>query len=457
MRQPRSLQGRLALWLGLLLSLLWIGAASVTAVISGRALEKTFDASLQETVQRILPLAVRDIVARDEEGVSQQLAAVDPHREFLTYIIFDDQGRILLQSHAADPQVFPAWDGPGFRTTASHRLYSEAVLQGTVRMTAAEPLAYRTRAAREIQLGLGLPLLIVVPLALGAILLVVRAGLAPLHRLRGQLAERGARDLSAVATSDLPSEITPVAETVNTLLRRVSAAFDAERSFAANAAHEIRTPIAGAMAQAQLLQSETGDPAAKARASDIEATLRRLARLSERLLQLARAEGGRLRQDSAADLRPVARILTDDLARNAGAWPIMLTLPETPVMSDLDPDAFAIVFRNLIENAQRHGSRSDAIRVSLTQGGVLSVSNAGPCVAAQSVALLTGRFERGSARHEGSGLGLAIVAAIADRVGATLTLKSPRPGQSDGFEATVDLHLPDDQRASVAATAGFQG
>jgi len=422
-----------------LLTLLWIGAATVTAVIVRQSLEDTFDASLQETVQRILPLAVLDIVERDEEGVTQQLAAIDQHGEFLTYIIRDAQGRILLKSHAADPQDFPDWDGAGFRTSATHRLYNEAVLQGTIRMTAAEPLTHRDRVARDIQISLGLPLLIVIPLALLAILLVVRASLAPLHRLRSQLAARGARDMSQIAAEDLPAEVAPVADTLNTLLQRLSAAFDAERSFAANAAHELRTPLAGAIAQAQRLQSETSDPAAGARAADIEATLKRLTRLSERLMQLARAEGGRLRLDKASDLRPVLRLVIDDMARSGAGARLILDMAKTPVLSDLDPDAFAILARNLVDNALRHGTQGAEVHVSLSATGVLQVNNEGPVVPPQRLHDLTTRFVR-SGPQMGSGLGLAIVAAIADRTGTALQVASPRTGHSDGV--SVSFHLP---------------
>jgi two-component system OmpR family sensor kinase len=222
---------------------------------------------------------------------------------------------------------------------------------------------------------------------------------------------------------------------MNDLLSRLSSAFEAERSFAANAAHELRTPVAGAIAQAQRLQAETADPEARARAAGIEATLKRLIRLSERLMQLARAEGGRLRKDEVADLRPIARILTDDLTRTVGAGRIALTLPDAPVLSDLDPDVFAILFRNLVENALRHGAGSDAINVTLTPEGVLTVANDGPVIAPETLARLTDRFERANAATEGSGLGLAIVAAIARRSGGTLSLSSPRPGRTSGFEA----------------------
>ena len=224
---------------------------------------------------------------------------------------------------------------------------------------------------------------------------------------------------------------------MNGLLGRLEAAFAAERSFAANAAHELRTPLAGAIAQTQRLQAETRDADARARAAEIEATLKRLTRLSERLLQLARAEGGRLRRDVAADLRPVARLIVDDLARGAEPGRILLALPDSAIMSDLDPDAFAIVLRNLIENAQRHGQAEAPVEVSLANDGTLIVANDGPVVPAEDLARLTHRFERARSDSEGSGLGLAIVATIAERSGSPFELRSPREGRASGFEARL--------------------
>ncbi|MBB5221642.1 two-component system OmpR family sensor kinase [Amaricoccus macauensis] len=445
MRGPQSLQWRLGLWLGLALTLVWIAAASVTALIAREEMQEVFDSALQETAQRILPLAVVDILGREEEDVGQRLSAIREHDEFFTYIVRDDHGHVLLQSHAADSGVFPAWDGVGFRQSATHRFYNDEAVRGTIRITVAEPLKHRASVARELQIGLGLPLLVVVPVALLAIVLAVRASLAPLRRFRDRLAARGARDLSRVATDGLPAEITPVAETMNGLLARLSAAFEAERSFAANAAHELRTPLAGAIAQAQRLQAETRDPEARARAGEIEATLKRLTRLAERLMQLARAEGGRLRRDGAADIRPVARILADDLTRTAGPERIVLTLPDAPVLTDLDPDAFAILFRNLVENALRHGAAAP-VDVVLSGDGILSVANDGPVIPGGALARLTNRFERAGADGDGSGLGLAIVAAIAGRTASRLELLSPRPGQATGFEARFSLPRNGDER-----------
>lgn len=291
-------------------------------------------------------------------------------------------------------------------------------------------------------MGLGLPLLIVLPVALAAIILAVRFSLEPLHRFRSRLEARGARDLSEVPASDLPTEIGPLAKTLNGLLARLREAFEAERSFATNAAHELRTPLAGAIAQAQRLKTETHEPATEARAAEIEATLKRLTRLSERLMQLARAEGGRLRMDRSADLRAVARIVVDDIGRAGAPGRIVLNFPDTAVMSDIDPDAFAILCRNLVENALRHGAEDLAVEVTLTADGHLVVANDGPVVPREMLDRLTARFERANASADGSGLGLAIVAAIAERTGSSLVLESPCPGASSGFQAS--LRLPTD-------------
>lgn len=448
MRAPRSLQARLAIGIGLLLTLLWIAAASVTAVTLRREMDAVFDSTLQETAQRLLPLAVSEIVAREDEGVTQRLGAIRTHNEFFTYLVRDDQGRILLQSHSADPAVFPAYDGPGFRQSATHRFYNDDALRGTISITVAEPLEHRADVARDLQMGLGLPLLIAIPLALIAVAFVVRASIAPLRRFRKSLAARGARDLSPVPAPGLPTEIAPVADTLNDLLARLKAAFDAERSFAANAAHELRTPLAGAIAQAQRLKAETADAEAKGRAGDIEATLKRLTRVSERLMQMARAEGGRLRGDHPSDLRPLLQMIVQDLTRQAPGRALDLALPDRPVPSDLDPDALGIVLRNLVDNALRHGLTGTPVRIALSPEGRLTVSNESPVVPPEVLDRLTHRFERGDASAEGSGLGLAIVATIAERTGGRLKLSSPVPGAESGFRAELQLPVGTDRKNS---------
>ncbi|MBW0157043.1 ATP-binding protein [Sedimentimonas flavescens] len=439
MKLPRSLQLRLATSVGLLLTALWLTAASLTTIVLRNEMNEVFDSALQETAQRLLPLAIVDIVNREEEGITQRLATIREHDEYFTYIVRDERGRVLLQSHGADPAIFPAYEGPGFSQNATYRFFHDEALRGSLRISVAEPLTHRAEVAREIQMGLSLPLLIVIPIALLAVLFAVRLSLRPLNQFRSALAARGARDLSPLAGGDLPTEIAPVVETLNGLLTRLEGSFEAERNFASNAAHELRTPLAGAIAQAQRLRAETTDPMARERAGEIESTLKRLTRFSERLMQLARAEGGRLRLDHASDLRAVVRVIAQDIGRAATPERLHLDLPEQPVMSDLDPDILGILSRNLIENALRHGHADAPVEVSLSDTGLLRVANDCAPLDPDTLDRLTRRFERGDTRADGSGLGLTIVAAIAQGIDSPLTIRSPRPGQATGFEVSIAL------------------
>lgn len=434
---PRSLQWRLSLWLGLGIAVLWAAAATVTVQKLRHEMDTVFDSALEETGQRLLPLAVRDIIGRDiDDDISQSVATMREHDEYFTYVVRSAEGEVLLRSHKADLSVFPPFSGMGFANTPTHRIYSDAAVQGTITISVAEPLARRDAMSQETLLGLALPLGLFIPISLVGVWVVVRVSMMPLQRLRSEIEARGTSDLTPVSAEGLPSEVRPNARAVNDLLERLSRTLEAERSFTANSAHELRTPVAAALAQTQRLLIETPDMAARARAREIETALRRLSRLSEKLMQLARAEGGRLQVSGPADVAAILSMLVRDMTVSAdSAGRIDLTLPETTVLSRIDPDAFAILARNLIENALKHGTRLEPVQVTLSADGVLCVANAGPIVPPDLLARLSEPFERGQAQASGTGLGLAIARAIATGTGGRIDLRSPREGRHDGFEA----------------------
>ncbi len=436
---PSSLQARLALVLGAGVAILWIATALITAATLRSEIDEVFDSALEETAQRILPLAIQDVFEREDDGTAQLITTLRRHDEFLTYVVRDDTGRVLLRSHDADIRDFPPFRQNGFVQTPTHRLYYDSALGGEFTIAIAEPLDHRAEVSRSTQMALGLPLLILLPLTLGGIWYLVRLMLRPLHGFRDGVARRGGNDLSPVDTESLPDEVTPVAEAVNALLLRIQRTLEAERSFAANAAHELRTPVAAALAQTQRLMAETGEPASRKRAEDIESSLKRLNRLSEKLMQMARAEGANLLTDTPHDLRVILKMVADDLRPQDRNNQLSLELPSQPVMSVVDPDAFAIAVRNLLENALRHGDDHAPVQVRLQPQGRLHVLNAGPVVPAEQLNTLTQRFARSNSSAQGSGLGLAIVHTIAKGVGAQLELLSPATGREDGFE--VVLHL----------------
>nr|WP_245363894.1 ATP-binding protein [Neorhizobium galegae] len=415
-------------------------------------MQEVFDDGLKATAQRILPIARhdlreghqrRDSIEHDEDGDNDRETRIGREARYgedVTFIVRDRNGQVLLSSRGADASIFPPFAKPGFLRTETHQLYYETSLDGNLTIAVAEPLDHRTELSRKMLLGLVLPLIVVIPFSLLAILVAVRRSLRPVRALRQELANRGAQDLSPLPDSGLPSELLPISAGVNQLLDRLTAAFNAERAFAANAAHELRTPVAGAIAQAQRIRSETKEELTSQRATEIETTLKRLMRMSEKLMQLARAEGGRLQSDEPSDLRTVLQMIVQDFAR-AGEGRIVLTLPQEPVLSTLDPDAVGILCRNLIENALKHGAQDGVVEVSLRPDGLLNFANDGPVLPADATDRLMRRFERGDGKIGGSGLGLAIVKAIADRVGAEVDVISPRPLKYEGVQVQVKLPI----------------
>lgn len=434
-----SLQRRLAFALTSGIIALWLMATVAAGLLLRHEIDEVFDSALQEVVQRVLPLAYTEILGREAEAEPglQEVASVGAHREYITYIVRDATGRRLLQSHDADLAQFPPNPAHGFSDGPSSRLYTEIAVSGTLIVTAAERPGHRQKAVRDAIKVLAWPLILLLPLGIAGTWVLVAVTLRPVVAFRHEIEARGSGHLAPVSVSHLPSEIAPVAEAVNALMARVRRALDAERSFTANSAHELRTPVAAALAQAQRLRAELPEGPARARTVEIESALKRLARLSEKLLQLARAEGAGLIGEAPQDLVPALRLVLHDLAAE-GAVEVML--PQAGrFVSTLDMDAFAILARNLIENALKHGDASEPVRVALTDDGHFSVVSPGPVLEAAILGAMTQRFVRGTTMAEGAGLGLSIVQAITQGVGAEIAFVSPASGRLDGLEVVVQL------------------
>ncbi len=434
-----SLQKRLVLGLTLGMTILWLVATFITARVVQHELDEAFDSALQETAERILPLAILEIYNRDDATVPQRIAPLDSEQEYLSYLVRDASGKILLQSRLARPELFKTSSRKGFTTTATHRLYSTSALQATIFIDIAEPMEHRREAAWDATAAQLKPLLLLIPLSLFGSWLLVRLSLRSVLSYRDAIERRGVGDLSPIEAGQLPAEIKPLAHAVNHLMERLRYALEAEHSFTANSAHELRTPLAATLAQLQRLQREAPEGPLQARIAQIETSLRALSRLSEKLMQLAKAEGGGLLSETPQDLAALLTFVVQELHR-AAPTAIRLTLPlNGPVLSTIDPDAFAILARNLIENALKHGSPDAKIDITLSDDALLSVVNASAVVPAPMLARLSERFVRGDSRTGGSGLGLAIATTIAHGVGATLTLASPAGGRDSGFEVRVQF------------------
>lgn len=248
-----------------------------------------------------------------------------------------------------------------------------------------------------------LPVLLIV---LFAISRVVASVMRPADRFARTLETRKPGDMTPIDAPRLPREMAPIRDSVNFYLDRTRAHVEAETQFAVHAAHELRTPVAAASAQAQALAAGVADPAAAQR---IVESLQRLGELVDRLLQLSRADAAGA-SPARSDLVQITRMVIADTRGD-------IVFDDGDVDSALvsiQPEALALILSNLLRNARDHGT--GRVRVTLEEGPILTITN--PTGA--DAAFRHGTFEK-SARSSGTGLGLGIVQKIAGKDGIELS------------------------------------
>jgi two-component system sensor histidine kinase QseC len=308
-------------------------------------------------------------------------------------------------------RVFSGWDG--------ERRYLVQV---------GELSQIRDEIAASVGKNILLPLLFALP-ALGLLVwFSVARGLKPLGELRRQVAERDAQNLGALETVDAPVEVMPLVASLNRLFGRVSAMMENERRFTADAAHELRTPLAALRTQAQVARAATSDAERNRTLDNVIAGCDRTTHLLQQLLTLARLEPEQLRgEKESCDLHALARTAIAELAPAALAKNVEIGLEEgLPVHIDGYAGLIAIMLRNLIDNAVRYSPGGRSVNVAVTAGermATVCVTDQGPGIALEERNKVGQRFYRILGSEEtGSGLGLSIVKRIAELHRATVTL-----------------------------------
>jgi two-component system, OmpR family, sensor kinase len=437
-----SMTRRLILSLTLVITFLWFLAVGLGIVVMEEELAETFDGTLQDTAERLVPLVMDDLEHRGAPGASpQQLqtASSSGDREYLIYQVRDRSGRVLIRSHDAPEKSFATPLKAGFWKDANYQFYTATSDDDSIFIQVADAFENREEALWEGATALFLPIIILIPVSGMAIWFVVRRAVRPVGDLRREIETKDGGNMEPIDATGLPRELQPIAASVNRLMVRLRTALEAEREFTSNSAHELRTPIAGALAQTQMLIAELDKDANRQRAGQIEASLMRLSHLAEKLLQLARAEAGIGMSDRQTDLTPVIDMVFTDFQRSIEE-PKRLVLhhaKDARLVGPFSEDAFAIVLRNLVENALIHGDPEKPIEVFLENDGVVRIVNGSSVLADSELAAIRKRFSRGRTEAAGSGLGLSIVDRLLGQMNAQLVLLSPANGRSDGFEARI--------------------
>jgi len=308
----------------------------------------------------------------------------------------------------------------------------------------AEHAGFRGELASRIAQHLLHPVAFAIPLLAILILLAVRWGLAPLRLLAREVGSRAPTNLAPIDAKGAPAEVQPLVDALDSLFARVQAAVENERRFTADAAHELRTPLAAIRTHAEVAIGARDD-AERARAlGHVEEAVSRANRLIGQLLVLARLDASFAPPTrTRVSLERIAAEQVAEAAPEAARREINLGLldPQGDPTAIGDPDLIAILLRNLVDNAIRHSPPGGTVDVSIQAEGdrvVLRVADAGPGLGLDERTKVLERFHRGRASREGSGIGLSIVARIAELHGAELSFSEGLHGRGLG----VDVRLP---------------
>ena len=432
MRGPRSLQGRLlALVLGMVM-LVWLVSAVVTWFDVRHELDELLDSHLAQ--------AAALLVARQDVEIGEAEKRIDApslHRYAgkVAFQVFHE-GQLVLRSANAPAAPMVARERhfeAGFETVAiggEHwRVFATRGAERDVQVYVGERLDSREAILWAVLRSALWPVAVALPLLALAAGWAVYRGLRPLRQLGRALAQRRADALEPVRLPDAPSEMAPMLEALNALFERIDGLLASERRFTADAAHELRTPIAAIRAQAQVAMGE-GDDALRREA--LRKTLEgcdRATRLVTQLLTLARLEALAAPPQAQVDLAAIARRVVADLAPAAIAkeQAIGLDAPR-PARVAGDETLLEVLVRNLVDNAVRYSPRGARIEVSVNEGEsevILGVEDSGPGMQAVQRERLGERFFRVTGSEaSGSGLGWSIVRRIAAVHAMTVAVSS---------------------------------
>jgi two-component system sensor histidine kinase TctE len=457
--EPR-LQSKLLAWLlGPLLALLVLDTA-VTYWTSVNFSNLAHDRSLNE-IAREVALHIKPSGAGPKlelAPAAERILLVDQD-DRVAYKVWTPGGAVI----GGDPEIawpwrLPAPDGkPLFygdvlhgepvRMVASWTRIEGDGASGLVLVQVAETLNKRKRLAWEILANVVVPQLLLILMATGAVYLGISRGLVPLKRLQRAVSDRNHLDLTPVEIHGVPGEVRPLVEEVNELMRRLGKTLDFQNRFIADAAHQLKTPVAGLKAQIEMALRENDPERVRHSLAQLYVGADRLSRLVRQLLSLARNEPGATDtvQLQALDLNAFALDISMGWAPQAIKEGVDLGFEgAAPVLIDADADRLRELINNLIDNAVRYSQRGGrvTIAVATSEGGEgrLSISDDGPSIPVEERSRIFERFHRLLGSHtDGSGLGLAIVSEIASLHGARITLEEDR---SDGIGNTFSVFFP---------------
>ena len=475
----RSLERHLLLWLLLPQLVLWFAAAVVTYTLAARYAIQAIDASLY-TASKSLARQVKPIgngLFIDFPRAAQDIIEADPD-DRVSYMVSTPPGQFILGNRKlpAPPSTLPRpplgqpifYDGAmedGSRTVpirvaAVYLNYGETDTPQSMLVQVARSRFGIEQLVGRILVDTALPLSALVLLMSMIVWAGIRAGLAPLTRMRNLVQDRGPDDLAPLELEEAPQEVRALAHAVNTLLGEVHRSVSSQRRFISDAAHQLRTPLAGLKSQTELAMAETESAALRTRLQRVHESATRSAHLVNQLLTLARAEpeSAAAQGRSRVELRRLAAEVCAEAVPRARQAGIDLGF-DAEGEGDVEVLGHPLLLReaiaNVVDNALRYAGRGREVTVRVRQAGreaVAEVEDNGPGIPPPERERVFERFARATHEGDGAGLGLAIVKEIVGRHAGRVTLESAVP---QGLRVRIGLPLaPTSTDAGAAAPSG---
>ena len=442
-----SIRRTLLVWLLAGLAAIALATGGVTYLAARREVGALLDLQLK---QLAYSTRIDDLLRGRRPGFDARAAPRNGDITELVTQIWDRDGVLVYWSQPGTGLPVPATEGYSTisRQGRDWRVYT--LVQGTHALQVAQSQDEREAIATKTAVRTLVPFLALIPFFGVLIWVGVGRGLEPLDAMSRAVAKRRPDAMAPLEERSLPDELKPLGASLNGLLERLSGALASQRQFTADAAHELRTPLAALKLQLDLARRASARDELRAALDDLEAGVARTSHVVEQLMTLARVEPEALAlQQADCDLVAIAKDAIVARAALASDRSIDLGLArEAPAVVRGDPASLAILLSNLIDNALRYTPRGGRIDVCVDRddrGSTLVVADTGPGIPANERERVFDRFYRGDVNEEsGSGLGLSIVRRIADAHHATIALDDPPQGPG----LVVRVRFPDGGPAS---------
>ncbi len=437
-RGAYSLRRRLIAWVLGASVVVWLATLAVVVHVAWRQTSDVFDDALKEGARLVLALGTAQSPSRAAGDPTQRREAAQLE---LHYQLVSNDGRVLSRAEEAPPQPFSTsfskrkgyenvWvDGRAWRVYLLRAEADDDVAPGFgVQVQIGQPWDERLELLEDIAEDLAWPMAGLLVLLGGFCWFAIRRLLQPIERTAGRIAAKSPDDLTPVASTEEPRELLPIVQALNLVLGRLGHAMQAERRFTADAAHELRTPLAALRMRIQLMQrQQAASPPTPVDLQGLRNEVDRCTSLTESLLALARLDPerpGSLKKEPV-ELDPLFQRLAAMRTGHAGST---LHLDASGLTLRAHPALLESALRNLLDNAMRYGATDGHVEVTARPVGSgirIAVRDDGPGVSEADRARLTERFFRVLGTGQtGSGLGLSIVARIAALHGARMRFES---------------------------------